>query len=97
MEPMVLGLPVVGTDVPGTRGLINHRVTGLLVSYGDVPGLAAALYEVMADSGLAARIGQNGKRLVEDQFDERHLVDRIEEVYNQILGGSGEATAANCG
>jgi glycosyltransferase involved in cell wall biosynthesis len=85
MESMALGIPVVATDVPGTRTLIRSGQTGLLVEYGDIPGLSAALRQVLADPTLASQFGERGRHLVQTEFNEYTVADRVEEVYNHIL------------
>ena len=39
LEAMALEVPVVATDVGGTRELVTHGVHGLLVPFGDVRAL----------------------------------------------------------
>ena len=85
MESMALGLPVVATDVPGTRTLIRSGQTGLLVEYGDVSGMSSALAKVLTDPVLAGRIGESGRHLVQTKFNEYAVADRVEEVYNHVL------------
>ena len=85
MESMALGIPVVATDVPGTRTLIRSGQTGLLVAYGDVPGMSDALTKVLTDPALAHRLGESGRNLVQTKFDEYTVADRVEEVYNHVL------------
>lgn len=85
MESMALGLPVVATDVPGTRTLIQSGRTGLLVEYGDVPGFSGAIAKVLNDPTLAKILGENGKYLVKTKFNEYVVADRVEEVYNHVL------------
>lgn len=85
MESMALGIPVVATDVPGTRTLIQSGQTGLLVEYGDVPGLSSALAKVLTDPALAGRLGERGRYLVQTKFNEYTVADRVEEVYNHVL------------
>jgi len=85
MESMALGLPVVATDVPGTRSLIRSGQTGLLVEYGDVFGMSSAIAKVMTDPNLAEQLGERGKYLVQTKFDEYTVADRVEEVYNHVL------------
>ena len=98
MESMASGLPVVATDVPGTRSLVRHGETGLLVSYGDVSGMVAALRQVVDDPDLARRMGRAGQRLVESRFDEERYVDRITEVYDHLVHGySGKLPCWNLG
>lgn len=88
MESMALGLPVVATDVPGTRTLIQSGQTGLLVEYGDVHGLSSALAKVLTDTELAGRLGETGKYLVQTKFNEYAVADRVEEVYNHVLNNN---------
>ena len=84
MESLALGLPVVATDVPGTRTLIQSGQTGLLVESGDVLGLSNALAKVLHDPEMARQLGEKGKYLVRTKFDEYAVADRVEEVYNHI-------------
>lgn len=85
MESMALGMPVVATDVPGTRTLIQSGQTGLLVEYGDVSSFSSALIKVLNDPALANWLGEKGKYLVQTEFNEYTVADRVEEVYNHIL------------
>jgi len=85
MESMALGIPVVATDVPGTRTLIRSGQTGLLVEYGDIAGMSGALARVMTDPALALRFGESGMYHVQTKFNEYAVADRVEEVYNHVL------------
>jgi len=85
MESMALGIPVVATDVPGTRSLIQSGKTGLLVKYDDVPGFSSAIIKVLTDPILAKQLGKNGRHLVQTEFNEYVVADRVEEIYNHVL------------
>ena len=85
MESMALGLPVVATDVPGTRSLIRPNQTGFLAKYGDASGFSSALVKLLTDPALAKRLGQKGKELVQSEFNEFVVADRVEEIYTHIL------------
>lgn len=85
MESMALGLPVVATNVPGTRTLIQSGQTGLLVEYGDVPSFSSALAKISRDPTLSRCLGKRGKQLVQTKFNEYTVADRVEEVYNHVL------------
>ncbi len=63
IEPMVAGVPVIGTDVPGTRELVDG--VGLLVP-ATPEGLAAGLDLVAAGPDLLARMAQAGRRRAEE-------------------------------
>jgi glycosyltransferase involved in cell wall biosynthesis len=85
MESMALGLPVVATDVPGTRSLIKSEQTGILVESGDILGMSNALSKILTDPELARQLGERGKKHVQTRFDEYAVADRVEEIYNHIL------------
>jgi glycosyltransferase involved in cell wall biosynthesis len=52
IEAMAAGVTVVATDVPGTRDVVRHERTGLLVTPNDPPGLARAIRRVLEDARL---------------------------------------------
>ena len=57
----------------------------MLVDYGDIPGMSAALVKVLTDPALAGRFGESGRQLVQTRFNEYAVADRVEEVYNHVL------------
>lgn len=85
MKSMALGIPVVATNVPGTRTLIQSGQTGLLVESENVVELSNALAKVLTDHEMARKLGEKGKNLVQAKFDEYAVADRVEEIYNHVL------------
>jgi glycosyltransferase involved in cell wall biosynthesis len=61
LEAMAYGLPVVATDIPGTRELVSTQQTGLLFAPGDAAGMAASLARFLKDPALGAKMGEAGK------------------------------------
>lgn len=57
LEAMACGLPVVVTDTGGTDELVRPGGNGLVVAWGDVAGLEAALAGLAADAGLRRTMG----------------------------------------
>lgn len=55
-EAAACGTPVVATDIAGHRDAVLHGRTGLLAD--GVDGVAAALVEVLTDTGLRERLGR---------------------------------------
>lgn len=68
LEAMVLGLPVVATDVGGLGELVDHERTGLLVPPEDPRALADALVRVLTDRALAERLA-DAARAVRAEVD----------------------------
>ena len=85
-EALFLERPCIGSRVGGIPELINHNVSGLLVSPGDVTELATALSQLISDSSQRARFGIAGKKsLASKNMDKYHMYSSYLECYNKIL------------
>jgi glycosyltransferase involved in cell wall biosynthesis len=84
LEAMRFGKPCIGGAIGGTPEVIAAEETGLLVPYGDVDALVAAIDRLAGDPELGRRMGHAGRRrLVEhflfDRYRER-LADHLREL-----------------
>ena len=61
MEAMALGLPVIATNIPGTRELVNPRKTGFLFPPRDIEWLAECVENLIEDEPLRERMGHAAK------------------------------------
>jgi glycosyltransferase involved in cell wall biosynthesis len=84
VEAMIVGCPVVASDVGGLREVVNHGITGLLVRPGDPGGLATALDDLLDDQELRKRMGAEAMART-SVWGVRHVVPRIVEVYEGAL------------
>ena len=84
LEAAACGIPVVTCDTPGCREAVVDRVTGLLVPPKDPQALAEAIAKLLSDAELRCRMGQAGRRLVEDRFDHSVIAERHLQLYRQI-------------
>jgi len=89
LESMASGLPMVATRVNGTREVVRHGDTGFLVDVGDVAGLAAAFERLAVDPELRLRMGERGREVVREEFDEAIIVRRLERLYSESLQRRG--------
>jgi glycosyltransferase involved in cell wall biosynthesis len=64
-EAAACATPAVAADSPGLRESVRHEETGLLVPFGDVAALAAALERLAGDPALVARLGRGGRRFAQ--------------------------------
>ncbi|TAN23130.1 MAG: glycosyltransferase family 1 protein [Acidobacteria bacterium] len=97
IEAAAMGKPLVATDVPGCREIVQEGLTGFLIPPGDALELADRVARLAADAGLRARMGANGRRLVAAEFDESRVVQATLRVYEQAwrqLGDRVRAAAA---
>jgi glycosyltransferase involved in cell wall biosynthesis len=85
LEAMAMGKPVISTSVGGIPEVVLDGVTGILVPPENSGDLAHAIIRVFNDSQLGKSMGNAGRRRVEEHFTLLAHVQRIEEIYGEIL------------
>jgi glycosyltransferase involved in cell wall biosynthesis len=85
LEYMGAGRPVVATDVGGAREAIRAGVTGFLVPPQDPEAMAHRIVELLTDSKRAAAMGENGRRVVLEQFSCEAQLEQTESLYERLL------------
>jgi len=81
LEAAACGKPLVATDVPGCRDLVQAGKTGFLVPPGDASALAEALLQLLGDESLRARMGAAARVHVEQGFSDQRVNAQIFEIY----------------
>jgi len=85
VEAMACGTPVVAVAEGGVRESVVHGETGLLTER-DEREFAGALSAVLADAGLARRLGTAGLSRARGLFTWHRTVDRVEELMAAARG-----------
>ncbi len=85
IEAMMSGLPVVATDIRGSREEVLPSVTGLLVPVRGAPALARALEQLIADPALRQRYGQAGRERALALYDESRVIALQLQLLQQTL------------
>jgi glycosyltransferase involved in cell wall biosynthesis len=98
LEAMAAGVPVVATDIPGTRELVVDGETGYLVSTEGWPsnattvnktvaaGLAKYTVRILDDRALSQRLGEAARKRMLDEFSVEKMVARYADLYRRLLG-----------
>jgi glycosyltransferase involved in cell wall biosynthesis len=86
MEAAAMGLPIIASDIPGCREVVDHGSSGLLVPPRSAESIASAIEALLADGAAAARMALAARRTVERRFDQDQLTERIWGVYRELLG-----------
>ena len=87
-EALAIGVPVVATAVGGIPDIIAPEYRDELVAPDDPQALGAQVLRVLEarrEWGERARIG---RAWVEQQFDSRQLIDRVETLYHALKSGT---------
>ena len=86
LEAMAAGVPVVATDIPGTRELVLPGVTGYLVPVGDRAAFAKCTQRLLNDPSLAAQFAAAARQRVQTEFSVAKMIQRHVELYRGVLG-----------
>jgi phosphatidylinositol alpha-mannosyltransferase len=84
LEAMASGSPIVASDIPGYRSVVNNGVEGLLVPPKDERALAAALVTVLSDAEMRKRMSAAGRARAE-QFSWDKVGEKVLSYYEQII------------
>src|SRR5438094_232785 len=85
LEAMNYGTPVVASRVGGIPDIVEDGVSGLLVPPGDADALAAAVRRLRDDPALARRLGEAGRRRLQEEFSWDVIVTRWLDLYTGLV------------
>lgn len=84
IEAAAVGRPIVTTDVPGCREVVQDRVNGRLVPARDEDKLADAIQELLQDPERLGVMGRKGREMAEQKFSLQHVVEQTLKLYSAI-------------
>jgi glycogen(starch) synthase len=85
LEAWAQGKPVIGARAGGIPDLVQDGETGLLVPFGDVDALVAAIRRLLEEPGLAARLGAAGRQQVLQRYTWDQTYADLLKVYDTVL------------
>ena len=90
LEAMACGTPVIATDVGGIREMIEHKVSGWLVPFGDERLLAEALTTFSHRPDIRLAFSTAGKSAVTERFHAGKFSEQLEDFFEQSGKTSGD-------
>lgn len=81
---MQASLPVVVTDAVGISDVVARTESGRVIQK-DVTACADAITEILGNSKMAKRFGENGRRAVAENFSPQRVAERMLREYNEII------------
>jgi glycosyltransferase involved in cell wall biosynthesis len=89
MEASAMEVPCVVSDIRGCREAVEEGRNGHLVPMKNGEVLAYAILDLLQDREKARRFGMAGRRMAEEQFDERLVFRRVTAEYSRLLAAQG--------
>ena len=83
---MAAGKPIVSFQGSATN--LEHGKTGWIVENGNIPAFANAILQLLDDSELAKKLGENARKYVASEFTWEKTAERVEAVYEQLIKGN---------
>ena len=83
-EYMAAGIPVIASDFPRWRAIVEANDCGLCVDPRDPSAIAAAIDRLAQDPALAQRMGANGRRAVEQTYNWKNEAQKLVRFYADL-------------
>lgn len=84
LEAMATGKPVIASDLPGVRTVVDNGKTGFLVPPKDVDTLALSINRLLNDDSISNLFGENGLRKVKTKYSWSVVGKQLETVLHNI-------------
>jgi glycosyltransferase involved in cell wall biosynthesis len=86
LQAAAAGIPIVGKSVGGIPEILRDGLNYYLVPARDVPALEKAIMKILRDRALAKRMGDSGRKIVEEDFSIESMVEGNLEIYRGVMG-----------
>ncbi|ACL66157.1 glycosyl transferase group 1 [Anaeromyxobacter dehalogenans 2CP-1] len=97
LESMAMRLPVVATRVGGTPEVVREGQNGFLVPPGAPAALARRILDLLRDPALRRRMGERGRRIVEEEFGLAQMRLSYDALYQELTEDPSPRIVAGLG
>jgi len=84
-EAMVMGMPVISSNIPNISELIEHEKDGILVRDKDPQALSDAIDGLMNDNEKRIRLGKNARNKIVKEFDSRRHYRNLASIFRSTV------------
>ncbi|MBQ6502373.1 MAG: glycosyltransferase family 4 protein [Flexilinea sp.] len=88
IEAASSGRPIVTTDVPGCREVVEDGVNGFLVPAKNAEKLRDALLKLIENEELRIKMGEESRKIAKDRFSNQIVNEAIYAVYQKAIASS---------
>ena len=88
IEAAAMGVPTVASRIYGISCAVVDEQTGILFDIGNAEAMSNAMERLVADQDLIKRLGDAGALRVQNEFDQKFVIESFREFYrSQIADG----------
>lgn len=84
-EAMLLGVPIVASDVGGVKSFINHNQSGMLYQESAYYMLANCVIDLFGDANKAIKLGEAARQQALIKHDVNANKERLLEIYDSLI------------
>lgn len=84
-EYMSAGIPVIASDFPLWKSMIDNDHFGLCVNPFDANAIASAINFIIENPDEASQMGMNGRKAVEEKFNWENEAKKLNKIYINLL------------
>jgi len=88
LETLSCGTPVIATHVGGVPEIVKNNETGILVSPGDIVGLARAINYLLKNKEARLKMACEGQKLVREQYSLKNTCKKLSLIYRKLADAS---------
>lgn len=85
LEAMATGKPVIASNLPGVRTVVDDGVNGLLVRPGDVNDLTEKMNFLLKYPDTRNSFGIKGRIKAEDTYSWKKIAENLEDLYSDMM------------
>ncbi|HET6455868.1 MAG TPA: glycosyltransferase family 4 protein [Armatimonadota bacterium] len=87
-QAMAMKRPVIGTNVGSVYEQIIDKETGFLVEKANSAQIRDSILALLRNPDMAKRMGENGRKLVEERFSLDTMLDKTEALYARLMSNA---------
>jgi glycosyltransferase involved in cell wall biosynthesis len=84
-EYMAAGLPVVASNFPLWRRIVEGKRCGITVDPLNSKAIAEAIEYLLSNPGEAMQMGENGRQAVEQHYNWKNEAKKLVNLYKELL------------
>ena len=84
VEAMATGKPVIASDLPGVRTVVNNGKDGFLVEPKNVEDLTLKIQYLLENEEVRKKFGSEGKKKVEEKYSWDKIAWKLAKIYSNI-------------
>ncbi|MFW6156077.1 MAG: glycosyltransferase family 4 protein [Armatimonadota bacterium] len=85
VEAMAVGVPVVGSDIPGIADIVRPRQTGRLAPPGDPESLADTILRALREDGKSATMAEAAREMVMSEHSRERMLASLAACYERLM------------